>query len=185
MRYDKLALVLALTPLARPAHAQSNIDAINKHAWGENIGWTNWRDANGAVQGVAVGATVLSGFAWGEDIGWVNFSGGAMAAPAQPARIQCDGRLTGYVWAENAGWINLSAVDAGKFVAIEPAAVPLACDVNHDGAADGEDIAAFVDLLFVGGADWRDVCAGDVEDPPDGGIDADDLAALVACLLAG
>jgi hypothetical protein len=47
-------MVLTALPAATvgTALAQSNIDPANKFAWGENIGWTNWRDAGGAAQGV-------------------------------------------------------------------------------------------------------------------------------------
>ena len=76
----------------------------------------------------------LHGYAWSENGGWINFDGGALATPAQPARIVCASlpgmplaRFTGYVWAENFGWMNLDVVDAGKFVAIELASTPIAC----------------------------------------------------------
>ena len=59
--------------------AQSNIDPNNKFAWCENIGWTNWRDANGGADGVVVGATFLSGFIWGKNVGWINVGSGAPA----------------------------------------------------------------------------------------------------------
>src|SRR5437762_1712406 len=78
-------MVLAAVPavIVGTAFAQSNIDntAPNKFAWGENVGWTNWRDANGAVQGVSVGGFVMSGFIWGENIGWINVGDGTPTTP--------------------------------------------------------------------------------------------------------
>ena len=38
----------------------SNIDPTNKFSWSENIGWMNWRDANGAADGSAA-ATLCGG----------------------------------------------------------------------------------------------------------------------------
>ncbi len=47
MRQAILTTIASIGLLASEAPAQSNIDGSvpNKHAWGENIGWTNWRDA--------------------------------------------------------------------------------------------------------------------------------------------
>ena len=173
--------------------------------WAENIGWINVGDGtptddcdgspcysttNGPETGVNIGADgTLHGYAWGENVGWINFDGGALASPAQPARILCASppgqplaRLTGYVWGENVGWINLSEADPGKFVSVDLAATPLACDVNHDGSKNGEDIQDFVNFLLTTVPDWRDVCSGD-QPPMNGVIDLDDVAPFVNCLL--
>jgi hypothetical protein len=214
------------------AFAQSNIDTTvpNKHAWGENIGWTNWRDANAGLQGVNVGGLVLQGFiwgenvgwinvgdgtpggpggqyanangtdfgvnvnsdgtlhgyAWGENIGWINFDGGAMATPAQPARIVCApagelARLTGFVWGENIGWVNLSDLAPTKFVAVDAATTPLTCDMNHDGVDNGADVRLFISHLLNGTGDWRDVCSGDQSG--NSTIDLSDVSPFVTCLL--
>jgi len=188
--------------------AQSNIDDTvpNKHAWGENIGWTNWRDANAALQGVQVGPFVMSGFiwgenvgwitvgflhgfAWGENIGWINFDGGAMATPPQPARVLCADppglprtRLTGFAWGENVGWINLAELTETHYVALDDASTPIACDVNHDGFVNGLDIQPFINLLLLRGGSWSDLCAGD-QPPQDNVIDLADVGPFVACLL--
>lgn len=218
------------------AVAQSNIDNTvpNKSAWGENIGWTNWRGEATPGQGVLVGGRIMSGFiwgenvgwinvgdgtpggagsqygntdgsdagvnispdgtlhgyAWGENIGWINFDGGAMATPPQPARIQCASppaqplaRLAGFVWGENVGWINLSDINPTKYVAVDAATTPLACDVNHDTVKNGKDIQFFINFLLASNGNWRDVCSGDVEASPDGQIDMDDVTPFVNCLL--
>src|SRR5690606_11465691 len=68
------AAVLTFTGAAL---AQSNIDTVDKHAWGENIGWTNWRDANGGAQGVIFGLRFAEGFVWGENVGWINLGDGS------------------------------------------------------------------------------------------------------------
>ncbi len=103
--------------LAAPALAQSNIDPINKFSWQENCGWINWRDANAGSQGVAIGATFLSGYAWGENIGWINFGDATPTNGVNYANINGTdagvnivagggGELGGLAWGENIGWIN-------------------------------------------------------------------------------
>ena len=219
-----LLLALALARGA-PVSAQSNIDPDDKFGWGENIGWTNWRDANSTSEGIVVGSRFMGGFIWAENVGWINlgdgtpangvsyanidgtdsgvnidsdgdlhgfawgenigfvsFDGGAMATPPLPARIECDSRLTGYVWGENVGWINLD--DATHFVAVDAVTTPVDCDMDHDGVPNGDDIALFVEYLMNSGADWRDVCSGDLETPSDGTIDLDDVTDFVACLVS-
>ena len=50
------------------ALAAGNIDAINKWAWGTNVGWLNFAPDNG---GVTVYGDHLEGYAWGENVGWI------------------------------------------------------------------------------------------------------------------
>src|SRR6266446_8078304 len=63
--------------------AQSNIDNTvpDKYAWCENVGWTNWYDANNGTQGVNIGNKVLAGYIWGENIGWLNVGSGSPVGP--------------------------------------------------------------------------------------------------------
>ncbi len=94
-----------------PAAAQSNISSMFKYAWGENIGWTNWRDANDALEGVVVGEEFLSGYVWCENVGWVNVGNGNGPYGNNDhtdfgVNIEPDGDLSGYAWGENIGWIN-------------------------------------------------------------------------------
>ncbi len=67
------SILIALT-LAPAMLAQSNVDTTNKWAWGENIGWLNWRDAGNpaGTQGVVFETNHLRGYIWGENIGWIN-----------------------------------------------------------------------------------------------------------------
>ena len=111
-------IALAMIPLASPAWAQSNVVAPNQFAWGENVGWINFRDANLGTQGVRMGPSFLSGFAWGENIGWINFGDGTPANGFQYAnttgadfgvnRDPSTNALTGLAWGENVGWINFT-----------------------------------------------------------------------------
>src|SRR5262245_30498192 len=91
MQRQILVSVIRLTTVAAvaayrahgSAFAQSNIDNSipDKFAWSENLGWTNWRDANSAAQGVNVGGFVMSGFIWSENVGWINFGDGTPLSP--------------------------------------------------------------------------------------------------------
>jgi hypothetical protein len=110
-----LTTVASIGLMSSNALAQSNIDATNKHAWGENVGWTNWRDANGAAQGVVVSGTFMGGFIWGENVGWINVGDGSPANGVNYANtdgidfginIDPDGDLHGLAWGENIGWVN-------------------------------------------------------------------------------
>lgn len=110
MKTRSIARVIPLL-LAVPALAQSNIDATSKFAWGENIGWLNWRDANSAADGVRVNATFLEGWIWAENVGWINTgNGGAPYANTDGSsfgvNIGPGGFLNGFAWGENIGWIN-------------------------------------------------------------------------------
>lgn len=176
---------------------------LSGYIWGENIGWINvgdgtpangfaYSNADGSDAGVNIDADGgLHGLAWSENVGWINFDGGALATPPQPARINCGhppgmplARITGYVWGENIGWINLDVADAGQFVALDSNSTPTTCDLNHDGVPNGLDVQVFTRLLLLGGADWTDVCSGDLESVPDGMLDEDDVIPFVACLLS-
>jgi hypothetical protein len=120
----------------------------------------------------------LSGFAWSATCGWVNVSGGAMAAPPDPARIVAEGevcRLRGYAWAEAAGWINLD--DDAVFVAAIDACCEIPGDVDGDGDVDQSDLG-----LILG--DWgcdsppAPECPGDADG--DGDVDQSDLGLLLS-----
>ncbi len=110
------ALTCCAVPfIAAVALAQSNIDTTHKTGWGENIGWTNWRDANATTEGVVVGSTFMSGFIWAENVGFINVGDGTPTGGVNYANtdgadagvnIDADGDLHGLAWGENIGWIN-------------------------------------------------------------------------------
>lgn len=115
--------------------------------WGENIGWIRVGNPDGGpyanTTGLNYGVNVdpetghLSGYGWSENTGWINFGGGAMASPAQPARVDLDAwRLRGYAWGENIGWINFDAASA--FVGLRCPA-----DLDSSGEVDLGDFLAF------------------------------------------
>ncbi len=116
-----LAMVVAFAGIAL---GQSNISPAKKYAWGENVGWTNWRDANGGADGVVVEPDFLSGYIWGENVGWIHVGdGNAPYANTDDSNygvnILPGGDLQGYGWGENIGWVNFGtssvAPDQARF----------------------------------------------------------------------
>lgn len=108
-----LLLTASFLP-ARIARAQSNIDAVNKWSWGENVGWSNWYD-NGVTSGARVQTYVLSGFIWSENLGWLYLGSGTpaagnyysnAAAGDTGVNIAVNGDLYGFAWGEDIGWVN-------------------------------------------------------------------------------
>src|SRR5262249_39390427 len=154
MRSSVILRSTALIASAVVLGAASNIDNTvpHKYAWTENVGWTNWHDANAGIQGVNVGEFVLSGFIWGENIGWINVGNGAPASPPDYANvngtdfgvnIHPDGSLHGYAWGENVGWINFDGgamagpAQPARILCASPPGQPLA---RLTGYAWGENI---------------------------------------------
>jgi hypothetical protein len=149
------ATLVLVGGLVTVAVAQSNIDGTvpNKYAWGENIGWTNWRDANAGTQGVNVGGRIMSGFIWGENVGWINVGDGTPGGPNGQygntdggdagVNIDADGELHGWAWGENIGWINFDGgamatpPDPARIQCAKPPGQPLA---RLTGFAWGENV---------------------------------------------
>jgi hypothetical protein len=164
------------------AMAQSTIDANHKHAWGENLGWTNWRDAYDTEDGVVVGSTYLSGFIWAENIGWINVGGGEPGDGVHYANVDGSdfgvnidlgtGELFGLAWGENVGWINFG----GGALATPPNPARLGDGCRLLGFAWGENVG-WINLddaeHFVG-----TLLAGDFDG--DGEVALSDLAQLLA-----
>jgi hypothetical protein len=111
IRYSVLVVGIVLG-LFGVAYATTNIDSTYKWAWGTNVGWINFADANG---GVTVYSDHLEGYAWGENIGWIRlgtYTGGGShtytndAANTYGVNNDGNGNLSGYAWGTNVGWIN-------------------------------------------------------------------------------
>ena len=115
-----VAMLFAVAAPAALAWGESDVSASRKYAWGENIGFMNWRDAGApaASAGARLHATFLSGFVWGENIGWINLGDGTPSNGVAYANgtgadfgVNLDaatGRLSGLAWGENVGWINFA-----------------------------------------------------------------------------
>ncbi|CAN5741075.1 hypothetical protein BH11PLA1_BH11PLA1_20050 [soil metagenome] len=121
MTISRLLAVAAPFVLASAALAQTTVDATNKFAWGENIGWINFRDANAGAQGVRFLPGIenyMSGYAWGENVGFINFGDGTPVNGIAYANTtgadfgvnysSTTGLLSGFAWGENIGWINFT-----------------------------------------------------------------------------
>lgn len=128
-----ICIVLAFA-LSSALLAQSNIDnsVPDKHAWGENIGWTNWRGEATPGQGVTVGPFVMEGYIWGENVGWISVGDGTPSVAPYYANvdgtdygvnIDPDGDLHGFAWSENLGWINFD----GGALAVPPQPARIEC----------------------------------------------------------
>ncbi len=103
-------LILAFLPLLSGLRAYAeNIDPFNeglKYAYGENVGWINFKPSQGP--GVTVTLSAVTGYAWGENIGWVNLN------PANGGVLNDGtGKLSGYAWGENVGWISFAPAGGG------------------------------------------------------------------------
>jgi len=160
---------------------------LTGHIWCENIGWIvmssssapadghAFANTNGDDYGINLNAATgaLSGFAWSENIGWIKFSGGGLASPPNPARLDSAARrFRGYAWSENAGWINLD--DAVHYVGL---GCSCAADFDCNGTRAVTDIFAFLTAWFA-----RDPSA-DFDGTP--GITVPDIFAFLSLWFAG
>lgn len=171
------------------ALAASSIDPDYKYAWCENVGWTNWRDANGGDEGVEAAETCLSGFIWAENAGWINVGDGAPTDGTYYANvdgsdfgvnIDTNGDLFGLAWSENIGWVNFGTRDKGD----ERAGVD--CDEGRlYGYVWGENVG-WINLdhatHYIAG-DFGEACAQPFGDHDgDGDVDLDDYGVFEDCL---
>lgn len=116
-------LWLTVCSLVSTALADTTINTTDRYAWGENIGWTNWRTDTGAPgEGAMIGMSYCSGLVWGENVGWIKLGTGTPANGIQYANIDANdfgvnhdgaGNLSGLAWGENIGWIKFEQV-SGK-----------------------------------------------------------------------
>ena len=122
-----LSIPAVLILMTGPALAQ-NIDPYNdgsKYAYGENIGWFNFRPSQGP--GATVRDGKVTGYVWQENIGWINLF------PVSYGGVTYDSgwHLSGYAWGENVGWIKFNPSYGG--VIIDSAG-------NFSGYAWGENV---------------------------------------------
>lgn len=130
-----LVALLPLALMAAPALAQTNVSSTNKYCWAENVGYLNWRDANGGAQGARLHATFLSGFIWGENIGWINLDHSQVFVEFLGCRA--DWNLDGVI----------NSTDISAFLTSWLASLQngdLAADYNNDGQVNSTDISAFL-----------------------------------------
>src|SRR3954470_24709771 len=114
-----LALAIILIRIA-PAPADTTIDPTNHHAWGANIGFTDWRP--NTTDGVNIGTNFCAGYIYAANVGWIKMGTGAPAngtsysnGSATDFGVNCSAgatgekNLRGFAYGANIGWINFEA----------------------------------------------------------------------------
>lgn len=110
------------------AVAATTIDAVNRYAYGANIGWIDWRGNtnNGAVVGIAgsqPGLYYCSGEIYSANVGWINLGNGSplngyayLNSSSTDFGVNMDnsGNLSGYAYGANIGWIIFESTGAPK-----------------------------------------------------------------------
>src|ERR1051326_141961 len=113
-------LALSLQPLAL-AHAATSINAVNKFAYGANIGWMDFRGNTNS--GAVIGEFVCSGYLYSADVGWISLGSNSPANGIQYQNTSAIdygvnndglGNLRGFAWSPNVGWINFESSGAPK-----------------------------------------------------------------------
>ncbi|MCA9312075.1 MAG: hypothetical protein KDA21_12760 [Phycisphaerales bacterium] len=174
----RVGLVVVLGGLTALAGADTNVAEGRKFAWGENVGWLNFRDAAAGSQGVRVYPDHLSGFVWGENIGWINVGPGNGPYENDPGDsatfgVNVDpstGDLYGLAWGENIGWVNF---DTTTVIGIDGAHFDLSSG-HFSGFAWGENIG----WINLGGSTTY-VCAQVADVDGDGSVTFADLNELL------
>jgi hypothetical protein len=99
--------------LAQGGGSGTTIDAVNRYAYGSNLGWLDWRgDTN---HGVVIATNVCSGYIYSANVGWINLGSGFPvnglhyqnnSASDFGVNLDASGNLTGYAYGGNIGWIT-------------------------------------------------------------------------------
>ena len=121
--------------LARASSSDGTIDATNRYAWTENVGWIDLGSSDGNVHVTDDG---LTGYAWSELAGWISLdcsNTGSCGTVDFGVDNDAEGTLTGYAWSENAGWIDFDPAGGG---------VSIDSDGDFAGYAWGENIGWIV-----------------------------------------
>ncbi len=112
--------MLRRVPILRSAATEDGppetgeISPVHRHAWGENVGWVDFRPEGAALR---IGGNILSGWIRIDNLGWVHLGDGEPADGFRYSNASAfdygvnnrDGDLSGWAWSENAGWINFDS----------------------------------------------------------------------------
>jgi hypothetical protein len=110
-----LLTLLTLFSVAAASHAATTINAVNRFAYGANIGWMDWR--GDVASGAVIGAFVCSGSIYAANVGWISLGDGTPANGVRYANnsgadsgVNHDGagNLTGYAYGANIGWLTFT-----------------------------------------------------------------------------
>jgi hypothetical protein len=113
----KLLISLLTIGLCVSSWAMTTIDAVNRYAYGADIGWLDWY-ADG-TNGAVIGAYVCSGYIYSANIGWINLGTGSptngiyyqnVSANDFGVNLDAMGNLSGYAYGANIGWINFANI---------------------------------------------------------------------------
>ncbi len=178
LKFFILAIVFLLLPFfVLASSTNGTIDATNKYAWSENVGWWNFGTSQGNI---TVTDSALSGYAWGENIGWVSLNcanDSSCSTVNYKVTNDGEGNLSGYAWSENAGWINFNPVYGG---------VSINTSGDFSGYAWGENVGWLVlncattascsSVSYKTATDWRPrsvrpQCNNATDDDGDGNVD--------------
>jgi hypothetical protein len=103
------------------ARAGTTVNAVNKFAYGANLGWLDWR--GDTTSGAVIGEYVCSGYIYAANVGWINLGSGS---PSNGIQYQNNsgsdfgvnqdglGNLRGYAYGANVGWLNFENTGAPK-----------------------------------------------------------------------
>jgi hypothetical protein len=103
------------------AHAATTIDALNRYAYGANLGWMDW--TGDGTHGAVIGEYVCSGNIYSANVGWINLGSGSPANQIQYQNNSATdfgvnqdglGNLRGFAYGANIGWINFENTGAPK-----------------------------------------------------------------------
>ena len=95
---------------AGSARAGTTINAVNKYAYGANLGWlTAYADG---VNGAVVTDYTLSGFIYAANVGWIGIRYQNLSVGDFGVNNDGLGNLRGYAWGANIGWLNFENTGA-------------------------------------------------------------------------
>jgi hypothetical protein len=99
--------------------AGTTIDAVNKYAYGANVGWMDWSGGTGeTASGAVIGAYVCSGYIYSANVGWINLGSGSPTNGIYYQNLSGNdfgvnqdglGNLRGYAYSANVGWLNFES----------------------------------------------------------------------------
>lgn len=125
--FSPLFLWITLIALHTSARADSTIDSTEKHAYGANIGWINFKhDQPSAPEGAVTGLNFCSGFVYSANCGWIDLGDGSPisgiaysnssatdfgvnVASVDTSASPPVATLAGFAYGANIGWINFEA----------------------------------------------------------------------------
>src|SRR6267154_1443300 len=161
----RFSLALALALIGHPflLQAATSINALNKNAYGANVGWLDFRGNTNS--GAVIGEYVCSGYLYGANIGWIHLGSNAPANGIQYQNNSATdygvnhdglGNLRGFAYGANIGWVNFESngvprVDlktgklAGSIYSANCGWISLSnafAVVQTDSIADGADVNA-------------------------------------------